>query len=98
MQIQRIDLVRALKSKHFVEDVSSSDHDLYSLVVEGKETAIWTKLSRGRAYRTLQAPILSKIAKQMKLGNTQLVRFAECTVTGDDYLKLLRSQDALPER
>lgn len=96
MQIQRIDLVRALKSKHFVEDASSGDHDFYSLVVDGKETAIWTMLSRAKNYRTLQAPILSKIARQMRLKNSHVVRFVECTISGDDYLTMLRAQNALP--
>lgn len=97
MTLDRRDIAAALLLKGFYLDPKKSrDHDVYRL--DGNPTEpVLTKLSRGRAYRTLGPPLVSKIRHQLKLSNTkQLEDFVECPMTKGKYLEHLRKTGVLP--
>lgn len=82
-----------LTEKGFVRE--DRDHRFYFLYVDGKYTGIYTKTSRGKGYKTLGNDLVSAMAKQVKLSKPQFVELVSCTLSREEYLNLLREQDAL---
>jgi len=90
----RRDIESALKKKGFVE--RPGDHRFYSLIVEGKETQIRTKISTGKSYAIYGEPLLSRMRQQLHLpSRTLLEDFINCPLEAEDYLDLLRGQGDL---
>jgi len=92
-QREREIIKRALCSKGFIE--KNNDHYFYKLVYNGKVTSIFTKLSKGSNYKTIQKKLLSLISKQLKLTNQELLDFIDCDISGENYLNLLRQRKYL---
>lgn len=82
----------ALMSKGFELD-ESGDHKYLHHIHAGKKTGVKTKLSRGKQYKRLDASLLSKIKKQLKLDTSSELRdFIDCPMTKDEYLNILRGK------
>lgn len=90
MPLEREDMRRAYLQKGFVE--GPGDHDRFFLFVNGKRTAINTKLSRGSGYRTYTDRLLSDVCRQLKLTKAELLKLVECSIGGDEYVRLLRER------
>jgi len=83
------EVISALTSKGFVR--SNNDHKKFILYINNQKTNIRTKVSHGRASKDLDSFILSSIKKQIKLDTiSQLCELIDCTLSGSDYLKILK--------
>lgn len=88
MSLERQDIRDALLKKGFREQ-TDSDHDRYFLYVGEKKQAVFTKLSRGGKHRTYGDPLVSAMAKQLKLTKPDLRKLVECSIDGEAYIGIL---------
>lgn len=101
--MERADVQEALKNKGFVEVDGGKDHVYYRFFHKGKDAGIVTKVSRGTQYRSLGNPLVSAMAKQLKLQQKDFRKFVECTLSEADYVahlqkeKFLEEEEAKPE-
>ena len=80
----------ALTSKGFVKE-ERSKHTFYFLVVDGKKTAIHTKLSRGS--KEYSNKLLSFMRKQLGFDKMRdLKDFIKCPISEDEYVKILNKR------
>lgn len=92
-QRDREEIRSALCAKGFLEE--NNDHYFYYLIYNSKRTSIYTKISKGSNYRTIQRKLLSLMSKQLKLSNTQFLDFVDCNLSGEKYLELLKQKNIL---
>lgn len=89
MSVERDKVQENLPKKGFVE-TRDRNHIFYHFHYEGKKTHIRTHVSHGSKYKTLGNDLVSSMAKQCKL-TTKLFRgLAECSVSHDDYVEVLK--------
>lgn len=81
-----------LKKGFYHED---GDHDYYFLEAHGLKRAVFTKLSRGSSYRTLDDSILALICRQLHLTKKELMALIDCPMSHEDYLKNLSERGVL---
>jgi len=81
----------ALRRKGFVLE-RSTDHEYYRLYVNGKATAIRTKISHGNKKINQRSPLFGAIARQLKLKKKELADLFDCPLDYDGYLKLLKER------
>ena len=60
---------------------------MYWLVVDGKRSAIRTRISHGE--REANDSLQHLIAKEMKLSSSQFTAFVKCTIDGPRYAELV---------
>ena len=89
MNLERSKVQDNLPKKGFVEQ-DDRKHIFYHFHHDGKKTHIRTHVSHGSKYKTLGADLVSKMAKQCKLTAKNFRGLAECTVSHEEYLKLLK--------
>lgn len=94
MTVARRDVLAALESKGFTR-VDGRDHHTFRLEVGGLTQAVSTKVSMGTAYKTIGAPLVAKMSRQMRLSKASFLMFVDCHLSADDYLRLLRDQGVL---
>lgn len=70
------------------------DHHFYSLVVGGKKTGIFTKISHGE--REIHDGLLAQMAKQTRLVKKDFLDLIDCPMSAAEYLKKLREGGHLP--
>ncbi len=93
--LERDDVVSSLCKKGFTEQ-AGGDHRYFRLILDGKDTGIFTMTSRGgKKYRTLGNDLVSSMAKQLKLPTKEFVKLVDCTMTGAEYLALLAEKGEL---
>lgn len=90
--VRRAWVSAALAKKGFALDDGRGDHDFYHLVVDGKKTHLFTKLSRGTKYRDLGAPLASAMATQVGLTKAEFLKLVECEIDGAALVKMLRAR------
>ncbi len=88
--LERDDVEAALKRKGFVQD--DRDHRYFKLFVGGKYTAIFTKTSTGKKYKTLGDNLVSHMARQVKLTGKQFKALVDCSLSAADYVLLLQQR------
>ena len=77
------DILANLEKKGFAKDESRDHIWLNYLSTEGKKTAIRTKVSHGED--EIGNPLISKMAKQVRLSNTDFISLVSCTLSGEEY-------------
>ncbi len=82
---------RALKKKGFIEE--AGDHKYFRLYVDGKDTGIFTKMSRNN--QDVGDGLIKKMANQLKMEPSFFKAFTDCTKTNNDYLEELFKQNIL---
>ena len=92
-QRDRSDIQKALLAKGFTE--RDNDHYYYHFRYEGKITPIFTKISKGTAYKTIQRKLLGLMSKQLKLTNQEFLDLVDCTLTMERYIQLLKDRKVL---
>ena len=92
-QRDRTDIEAALLKKGFFKE--NKDHQYYTYHQDNKKTAIFTKLSHGSDYKTYGQSLLSKMSKQLKLSNKELLDLIDCDITGEKYLEILKNKKVL---
>lgn len=68
------------------------DHRVYRLYVDGRKTPVNTKVSTGTSYRTLGAPLVSAMARQVRLSSAEFSAYVQCSLDHDAYVELMRSR------
>lgn len=91
---KRKDVEKALKKKGFVEKLDGH-HKYYILYENGNRTNINTHTSHGSTHKDINVTIYVKMAKQMKLTKSELDQFVKCTLSKDNYVKLLKNKNLL---
>ena len=86
MPLKAREVKEALTSKGFKEG-EKRDHLYYFLYYEGKETAVFTKISHGE--REINDNLCAQMAKQTKLSNLQFRKLVDCDLTGEGYINIL---------
>lgn len=94
MPVDRDALTAALAAKGF--RVRQTHHEFYYLFVDGKQQAVYTKVSHGSKYKTLGDDLVTAVARQMKLTKPQLTQFVDCTLSEAAYVQGLRARGVLP--
>lgn len=93
MQIQRSNLLKALKRKGFKKLDISANHDRFAYYNYGQRTEVNTLISRGGEYRTLQSVVCAKIKRQMRFDTSKQLRdFAKCSMKAEAYCELLKGK------
>jgi len=92
MTLKRNEIDSALTTKGFCKVDRKKDHYYYYLKVDGIDVGIFTKISRGSKAREIGEPLLSIMAKQLKINKKQFIAFVDCTVKYRDYLEILRGK------
>ena len=93
--LKRKKLCGSLRSKGFAEREGGS-HMVYHLWVDGKDRGIKTTVSRGTAYKTLGAPLVAAIRRQLCLETfEELEELVQCPLTKDGYAALLRQRGCI---
>lgn len=90
--MERSDLVGAAKRKGFAErKPPGTNHDIYTLRVDGLETNIILLVSRGTGHRTLSKKMVGKIKRELSFQTQeQFKQFVTCTFSEKDYVEMLR--------
>jgi hypothetical protein len=81
----------ALVKKGFAP--GEGNHHFYFLVVDGKTTGIFTKISHG--HDEISDKNLGRMARQMKISRREFDSFIDCKLTVDDYISQLRKEGKL---
>ena len=85
MPIERKTVERSLRQKGFVA-AEHSKHRYFHHMVGGKQTGMWTFVSRGTTYRTIGDSLLGSMKRQLGLDSTRQVHdLLECPMSGDQY-------------
>lgn len=79
------EIARSLENKGFVK--AKRDHAFYFLHINDKKTRIHTKLSWG--IKEYGSNLLSRVARGLRLSNSQLNDLLDCPLSKEDYVKLL---------
>ncbi len=87
------DIKSALKRKGFVKG-EGKPHEFYVLMVNGKQSGIQTKLSRGSGEYSRK--LLSYMRKQLGFNSmSELKDFIECPLSKDEYVKILEGTNQI---
>lgn len=89
MPREREDVEAALLKKGF--KYKGGDHRFYFFEHKNQTTAIFTKVSHGSKYKTIDDSLLSKMARQVKLTNKQFKQLVDCPFKKKDYINHLKS-------
>ena len=92
MPAERAQIKASLVAKGFDEETKDRDHDFYFLRHNDLRRAIFTKLSRGRKYKTYDDGLLAAISKQLQLTRSQLNELIDCSMDGAQYIAALRNR------
>lgn len=90
MNLERSKIQANLLKKGFVES-DDRRHIFYHFMHEGKKTNIRTQVSHGTKYKTLGDDLVSKMASQCKLNAARFRGLAECTLSHEEYIDLLKA-------
>lgn len=80
------EIKESLENKGF--SMSNADHKKYILFVKGTKTSVWTKVSHG-SKSDIGDPLLSMMARQLRLRKNQFLDLIDCPMSHDDYLIIL---------
>ncbi|PIV69822.1 MAG: hypothetical protein COS08_03450 [Euryarchaeota archaeon CG01_land_8_20_14_3_00_38_12] len=86
---------QALTKKGFVAN-SRSDHVWYTLIVNGKDVGVWTRISHGSGKNDIPIGIQHKMARQIGLKYKQFIEYVECTLDYSNYIRTLRENGTIP--
>lgn len=92
-QRDRVDIEKALQKKGFQQE--NNDHRYFTLFNDNKKTAIFTKISHGSDYKIYGQSLLSKMSRQLKLSNKELLDLIDCDISGEKYLEILKNKNIL---
>ncbi len=90
--IKKRDLQTCFKKKFGFDEMDGSKHEAVSLFIDEKKIAT---VRFSRSHRSISDTILSRIAKQCWVNITELRQMYDCTISRDDYLKLLEENGHL---
>lgn len=80
------EVMSALEKKGFVR--RDAKHVFFHLLVDGRKTKIWTKVSHGE--REISDNLFALMARQLLLSTKQLRQLVECPLSQAEYVTELR--------
>lgn len=92
MPRDRKDIDASLVSKGFTPRRKGKDHDFFFLSHRNLTRAVYTKLSRGKQYKTYGDELLSRMSRQLQITRQQLDQLIDCTMDGAQYITALEAQ------
>lgn len=92
--VERSAVVDALPRKGLVHR-SGTKHDIFRLEIDGKETTIFTKVSRGTKYKVLGPSLVSAMSKQLHLSKGEFLDLVKCKIDHSGYVAILRRKGEL---
>jgi hypothetical protein len=94
--IPRRKLESALLAKGFREAKGDRDHRFYFFYYQGKKTIVRVKISTGTGYKDYGDELIRKVKSQLRLiSNKQLFDFAECQLSENNYIAILKNKDII---
>ena len=93
MVIEREKIRAALEKKGFKR--KNTDHDYYSLFVNGKKQNVYTKLSRAPKYKDYGDELLAQVSRQLGLTKKELADFVDCFLEHGPYVELLKQRSRI---
>ena len=88
MQLERKQIEKSLSQKGF--QLEERDHRFYFLYVDGQKTGIYTYVSTAPKYKTLQSPLISQMAKELRITRSEFTDLVQCPMDGPTYVAKLR--------
>jgi hypothetical protein len=86
-----LEIERALTGKGFRKE--ETHHEMYWLMVEGKRTAIRTRISHGK--KEYGENLLGQMARQLRLRRRDFDDLLDCPLSEEGYLKILQDQGTM---
>lgn len=83
------DIKNSLTKKGFEEN-SARDHRYFFYKHNGKRTIIKTKMSHGKS--EIGNPLISKMARDVKLSKDEFIRLINCTLSGSEYYEIIKRE------
>jgi len=90
---KRRNIDSAFTGKGFIKTPLRNGHFSYQLVIDGKIQTIRTKMSMGSSHRELGKPLISKMAKDLKMTPKKFSDYVVCNYSYDDYVAYLKDND-----
>ncbi len=88
------DVEKALQGKGFIQ--TDNDHHFFVYVPkEGQKTRARTKTSHGSKMKDIPDKLLSQMAKQCKITNSEFLNLIDCPLDRDGYEELLSQKGEL---
>lgn len=86
--LKNTEILKSLLKKGFQESKNKSvDHKYVNLIHNGKIQSIYTKVSHGS--KDISDPLISAMAKQVKLNKSQFIKYVECSISEQQYKDIL---------
>jgi predicted RNA binding protein YcfA (HicA-like mRNA interferase family) len=82
------DVIAALTQKGF--QAKENDHTFLHLFIDGRKTAVYTKVSHGE--KEIGDRLLGLMARQIRLSRREFLDLIECPLSQDAYIVLLRNK------
>jgi hypothetical protein len=97
MPIERETIRKSITEKGFREKDTKRNpsHDDYYLVVNGRQTSIWIRISRGSGYKDYSDDLIKRQARILGVRFTDLYKFLDCTHSGEEFVKILKETGKL---
>lgn len=87
---KRRNIDSAFTGKGFVKTTLGNGHFSYQLEIDGKIQNIRTKMSMGSSHRELGKPLLSKMARDLKMTPKEFSDYVICNYSYNEYANYLR--------
>jgi hypothetical protein len=95
MPRDRADIVKSLSGKGFTIEQKGRDHDFLFFAHDGRLGPIFTKVSRGKAHKTIGDPLLARMRRQLHLVGKEFDQLIDCPLTREGYEAKLRERGKL---
>lgn len=90
----KLEVEKALASKGFTCSTTNHNYFVFYTAAQ-KKTPIKTMTSFGHKPKDISGDLLSSMARQCKLTNSQFLNLVDCPLSRNDYETLLQEQGAL---
>jgi len=90
MQIQTAKLKSCLTGKCKFVSLNKKKHDGYEMRTDDGKVIVYTQVSRSWSF--VSQPMLSEIARQLRLSAKELSELVGCTLSLDQYKEILREK------
>ena len=86
-------LRKALGNKLGADEDKESDHSYFYMNVDGKQYRIAKISHSSRGSEQINDFVIGDTAKRMHLEKTELVDFAACSISKDEYVKIWKARN-----
>lgn len=93
MSRERKIVERSLQKKGFIS--RGGDHRFYFFEYRNLTTAVFTKVSRGTKYKTLNDTLIGEMARQLKLTKKQFLQLVDCPMDKKQYVEHLKQRNII---